>query len=116
MSIHYMISVFNFLGNCLQDIGYNCSQLQYLNLGWCENVGDIGVMSLAYGCPDLRALDLCGCVLITGNLYRFRVVNWYLNFLSLCHSIKYRQQSGLGSANISVTLNFLYLCLLYLAH
>ncbi|GAB2212938.1 hypothetical protein Droror1_Dr00020944 [Drosera rotundifolia] len=49
----------------LQAIGYNCSQLQYLNLGWCENVGDVGVTSLAYGCPDLRALDLCGCVLIT---------------------------------------------------
>lgn len=49
----------------LKDIGYNCNQLQYLNLGWCENVGDIGVMSLAYGCPDLRVLDLCGCVLIT---------------------------------------------------
>ncbi|GAB2270453.1 F-box protein skp2a [Dionaea muscipula] len=46
-------------------IGYNCSELQYLNLGWCENVGDLGVTSLAYGCPDLKALDLCGCVLIT---------------------------------------------------
>ncbi|CAI0625003.1 unnamed protein product [Linum tenue] len=40
-------------------------QLQSLNLGWCENVGDVGVMSLAYGCPDLRTLDLCGCVCIT---------------------------------------------------
>ncbi|KAL7176296.1 hypothetical protein ACSBR2_029776 [Camellia fascicularis] len=49
----------------LKTIGYNCRQLQSLNLGWCENVGDVGVMSLAYGCPDLRALDLCGCVLIT---------------------------------------------------
>ncbi|KAA8546490.1 hypothetical protein F0562_002771 [Nyssa sinensis] len=49
----------------LKAIGYNCHQLQSLNLGWCENVGDGGVMSLAYGCPDLRALDLCGCVLIT---------------------------------------------------
>ncbi|GAB2289938.1 F-box protein skp2b [Dionaea muscipula] len=49
----------------LQAIGYNCSQLQSLNLGWCENVGDLGVTSLAYGCPDLRALNLCGCVLIT---------------------------------------------------
>ncbi|XP_059630593.1 F-box protein SKP2B-like [Cornus florida] len=49
----------------LKAIGYNCGQLQSLNLGWCENVGDVGVMSLAYGCPDLRALDLCGCVLIT---------------------------------------------------
>ncbi|CAK7346867.1 unnamed protein product [Dovyalis caffra] len=49
----------------LQGIGRNCSQLQFLNLGWCENVGDVGVMSLAYGCPDLRTLDLCGCVCIT---------------------------------------------------
>lgn len=49
----------------LTAIGYNCNQLQFLNLGWCENVGDPGVMSLAYGCPDLRVLDLCGCVLIT---------------------------------------------------
>ncbi|KAH8515784.1 hypothetical protein H0E87_004290 [Populus deltoides] len=49
----------------LQAIGRNCSQLQSLNLGWCENVSDVGVMSLAYGCPDLRTLDLCGCVCIT---------------------------------------------------
>ncbi|CAL1412614.1 unnamed protein product [Linum trigynum] len=49
----------------LQAIGRNCNQLQSLNLGWCENVGDVGVMSLAYGCPDLRTLDLCGCVCIT---------------------------------------------------
>ncbi|KAL2232313.1 F-box protein SKP2A-like [Sesamum indicum] len=49
----------------LKAIGYNCNQLQSLNLGWCDRVGDEGVKSLAYGCPDLRALDLCGCVLIT---------------------------------------------------
>ncbi|XP_074286772.1 F-box protein SKP2A-like isoform X2 [Silene latifolia] len=49
----------------LQAIVYNCSELQTLNLGWCENVGVLGVTSLAYGCPNLRALDLCGCVLIT---------------------------------------------------
>ncbi|XP_021285351.1 F-box protein SKP2A isoform X2 [Herrania umbratica] len=49
----------------LQAIGQNCNVLQSLNLGWCENVGDLGVMSLAYGCPDLRCFDLCGCVLIT---------------------------------------------------
>ncbi|KAK6115614.1 hypothetical protein DH2020_007883 [Rehmannia glutinosa] len=49
----------------LKAIGYNCDKLQYLNLGWCDRVGDEGVKSLAYGCPDLRALDLCGCVLIT---------------------------------------------------
>ncbi|XP_062158367.1 F-box protein SKP2B-like [Alnus glutinosa] len=51
--------------SALQAIGRYCSQLQRLNLGWCENVSDVGVMSLAYGCPDLRTLDLCGCVLIT---------------------------------------------------
>ncbi|KAL5571716.1 hypothetical protein UlMin_021313 [Ulmus minor] len=49
----------------LQAIGSYCNQLQSLNLGWCENVSDVGVMSLAYGCPDLRTVDLCGCVLIT---------------------------------------------------
>ncbi|PWA83343.1 F-box domain, Leucine-rich repeat domain, L domain-like protein [Artemisia annua] len=51
--------------NALKAIGYNCRELQSVNLGWCEEVGDAGVMSLAYGCPDLRSLDLCGCVLIT---------------------------------------------------
>ena len=50
----------------MQAIGENCSQMQSLNLGWCEKISDDGVMSLAYGCPDLRSLDLCGCVLITG--------------------------------------------------
>ncbi|KAG6602148.1 F-box protein SKP2A, partial [Cucurbita argyrosperma subsp. sororia] len=51
----------------LQVIGQYCNHLQSVNLGWCENVSDVGVMSLAYGCPDLRSLDLCGCVLITDN-------------------------------------------------
>lgn len=50
----------------VQAIGHYCNLLQSVNLGWCENVSDVGVMSLAYGCPDLRILDLCGCVLITG--------------------------------------------------
>lgn len=50
----------------MQAIGYNCGELESLNLGWCEEVSDAGVMSLAFGCHDLRALDLCGCVLITG--------------------------------------------------
>ncbi|KAG7941734.1 hypothetical protein I3843_16G060100 [Carya illinoinensis] len=55
--------------SALQAIGCYCSQLQSLSLGWCDNVSDEGVMSLAYGCPDLRALDLCGCVCITGISY-----------------------------------------------
>ncbi|KAL0678744.1 hypothetical protein Bca4012_006725 [Brassica carinata] len=49
-------------------IGNNCNQMQSLNLGRCEKISDDGVMSLAYGCPDLRTLDLCGCVLITEEL------------------------------------------------
>ncbi|KAJ4965181.1 hypothetical protein NE237_017030 [Protea cynaroides] len=49
----------------LQAIAYNCKQLRYLNLGWCDGVTDVGVICLALGCPDLRSLDLCGCVLIT---------------------------------------------------
>ncbi|KAG2324366.1 hypothetical protein Bca52824_007094 [Brassica carinata] len=44
--------------NALQAIGENCNQMQSVNLGWCENISDDGVMSLAYGCPDLRTLDL----------------------------------------------------------
>lgn len=52
----------------LQAISFNCPKLQYLNLGWCEDISDEGVTNLAVGCPDLRALDLCGCVHITGNL------------------------------------------------
>ncbi|TKY74187.1 F-box protein SKP2B [Spatholobus suberectus] len=49
----------------LQAIGQYCNQLQSLNLGWCDNVGDVGVTSLACGCPNLRIVDLCGCVRIT---------------------------------------------------
>ncbi|KAH0893609.1 hypothetical protein HID58_056038 [Brassica napus] len=54
---------------CVQAIGNNCNQMQSLNLGRCEKISDDGVLSLAYGCPDLRTLDLCGCVLITGLYY-----------------------------------------------
>ena len=50
----------------MQVIAQNCAQLQSLNLGWCDDITDKGVTSLASGCPDLRAVDLCGCVLITG--------------------------------------------------
>ncbi|XP_047342675.1 F-box protein SKP2B-like [Impatiens glandulifera] len=51
--------------NVLQAIGYYCNELQSVNLGWCEKVGDAGVSCLAHGCPNLQALDLCGCILIT---------------------------------------------------
>ncbi|KAK9096256.1 hypothetical protein Sjap_021753 [Stephania japonica] len=54
----------------LKAIAHNCNRLQYLNLGWCEFVGDAGVISLARWCPDIRELDLCGCSLITGAITR----------------------------------------------
>lgn len=73
----------------MQAIGHYCNELQSLNLGWCEHVSDVGVMSLAYGCPDLRTLDLCGCVLITGILFKISAAQitvianclWYSYFL-----------------------------------
>jgi F-box and leucine-rich repeat protein 1 (S-phase kinase-associated protein 2) len=55
----------------MQAIARNCGQLQSLNLGWCDTVTDWGVTRLASGCPELRAVDLCGCVLITGNSSTF---------------------------------------------
>jgi F-box and leucine-rich repeat protein 1 (S-phase kinase-associated protein 2) len=57
----------------VQAIALNCGQLQSLNLGWCDSITDKGGTSLASGCPELRALDLCGCVLITGNVQYWRV-------------------------------------------
>ncbi len=65
----------------MQAIARNCGQLQSLNLGWCEDVTDKGVTSLASGCPDLRALDLCGCVLITGNL-QYLYIYFFVTFFS----------------------------------
>ncbi|KAJ0085130.1 hypothetical protein Patl1_08188 [Pistacia atlantica] len=91
----------------LQAIGRNCSELQSLNLGWCENVGDVGVMSLAYGCPDLRSLDLCGCVHITDDSV-IALANRCLHLISLglyyCRNITDRamyDEEGLKSLNIS---------------
>ena len=38
-----------------------------MNLGWCERVTAAGVAALAAGCPGLRALDLCGCIWVSGS-------------------------------------------------
>uniref|UniRef100_A0A0D3DQU0 Uncharacterized protein n=1 Tax=Brassica oleracea var. oleracea TaxID=109376 RepID=A0A0D3DQU0_BRAOL len=49
--------------NAVDAIENHCHELQEsLISAKCD-----GFMNLAYGCPDLRALDLCGCVLITGH-------------------------------------------------
>ncbi|KAK9167247.1 hypothetical protein Scep_002438 [Stephania cephalantha] len=74
----------------LTAIAHNCHRLQYLNLGWCEFVGDAGVMSLARRCPDLRELDLCGCSLITDDsIVALAERCLYLRSLDLyqCHNI-----------------------------
>lgn len=60
----------------MQAIAQNCALLQSLNLGWCDGVTDKGVTSLASGCPDLRAVDLCGCVLITG-IWPDSFITWF---------------------------------------
>lgn len=53
--------------NCAwQALAQNCSGLQYLNVGWCEQITDVGVTALALGCRDLRFVDFCGCLQITG--------------------------------------------------
>ncbi|KAK9162513.1 hypothetical protein Syun_003415 [Stephania yunnanensis] len=74
----------------LTAIAHNCHRLQYLNLGWCEFVGDAGVMSLSRRCPDLRELDLCGCSLITDDsIVALAEGCLYLRSLDLyqCHNI-----------------------------
>ncbi|XP_016544262.2 F-box/LRR-repeat protein 7-like [Capsicum annuum] len=71
---HYQnLRVLNFYGcvraatdMALKAIGFYCNRMQTINLGWCDKIGDEGVMSLSYSCLDLRALDIGGCVLITG--------------------------------------------------
>ncbi|KAK6246313.1 hypothetical protein QUC31_001085 [Theobroma cacao] len=87
----------------LQAIGRNCNMLQSLNLGWCENVGDLGVMSLAYGCPDLRCLDLCGCVLITDDSV-IALANECLHLRSLglyyCRNITDRAMYSLAHSRV----------------
>ncbi|KAL2519927.1 F-box protein SKP2A [Forsythia ovata] len=87
----------------LKAIGFNCNQLQSLNLGWCDHVGDEGVKSLAYGCPDLRALDLCGCLLITDesvialakNCLRLRSLDLYY-----CQNITDRAMYSLAQSRV----------------
>ena len=57
-----------------QALAQNCSQLQLLNVGWCELITDAGVTALAVGCPDLRVVDFCGCLRITGSVRIFKTI------------------------------------------
>ncbi|KHG19585.1 F-box SKP2A -like protein [Gossypium arboreum] len=89
--------------HALQAIGRNCNMLQSLNLGWCDNVGDLGVMSLAYGCHDLRCLDLCGCVRITDDSV-IALANECLHLRSLglyyCRNITDRAMYSLAHSRV----------------
>ncbi|OIW14467.1 hypothetical protein TanjilG_19883 [Lupinus angustifolius] len=87
----------------LQAIGRYCNQLQSLNLGWCENVGDVGVMSLAYGCPDLRTVDLCGCVRITDDSVVALANRCHLSSLGLyyCKNITDRAMYSLAQSKVN---------------
>ncbi|TYG53387.1 hypothetical protein ES288_D09G105700v1 [Gossypium darwinii] len=86
----------------LQAIGQNCNMLHSLNLGWCDNVGDLRVTSLAYGCPDLRCLDLCGCVRITDRAMYSLAHSRVKNKASIWQPMMGRyDEEGLRSLNIS---------------
>ncbi|KAK4276687.1 hypothetical protein QN277_014808 [Acacia crassicarpa] len=87
----------------LQAIGRCCNELQSLNLGWCENVGDVGVVSLAHGCPDLRTLDLCGCICITDDSVVALATSCpYLRSLGLyyCQNITDRSMHSLAESKV----------------
>ncbi|KFK44465.1 hypothetical protein AALP_AA1G259800 [Arabis alpina] len=64
------LKILNLSGCAIRE---NCNQMQSLNLGWCENTGNDEVMSLAYGCPDLRTLDL----------FVVALANWCVHLRSL---------------------------------
>ncbi|KAG2243729.1 hypothetical protein Bca52824_094431 [Brassica carinata] len=76
--------------------------MQSVNLGWCENISDDGVMSLAYGCPDLRTLDLFGCVLITDESVVALANSVHLRSLGLyyCRNITDRAMYSLAQSGV----------------
>lgn len=41
-------------------LGRNCHALTHLNMSWCTEVGDMGIESVARGCPLLRNLLILG--------------------------------------------------------
>lgn len=49
----------------LQELAKHCTALQSLNLGWCGQISDKGILAFTRGCSDLRVIDLCRCSLIT---------------------------------------------------
>jgi len=49
----------------VMEVARQCSNLQSLNLGYCENVTDASVMEVARRCSNLQTLDLNSCRNIT---------------------------------------------------
>ena len=43
----------------------NCHQLESLNLTWCVQITDAGVVAVASGCPSLGLLSLHGILGVT---------------------------------------------------
>ncbi|KAF0689499.1 Aste57867_19056 [Aphanomyces stellatus] len=59
------------LNNCglLTDVSVaalaQCAHLAWVNLAWCENVTDAGVLDMAKGCPELEEVVLTYCSQLT---------------------------------------------------
>ena len=50
----------------IQELASKCSQLEVLDVSWCPLVS-VGVRALAFGCPNLRVLNLRGCTSVDDN-------------------------------------------------
>jgi hypothetical protein len=46
-------------------LGAGCSQLQKIDLSYCNQVSDFGVSALGAGCSQLQVVDLLGCEKVT---------------------------------------------------
>ncbi|KAJ0795796.1 putative leucine-rich repeat domain superfamily [Helianthus annuus] len=91
-----------FSENGIEFVGY-WRQLESINLGWCYKLGDAGVMSLAYGCPNLNAIDLFQCISVTDESV-IALANNCLHLRSLglchCHSITDRAMYALARGRV----------------
>lgn len=63
----------------LSDLGLGCKHLQQLNLSFCINVTNRGLIKLAQGCPSLADLDIRECSLVTASVVnRLQTAGFYL--------------------------------------
>jgi hypothetical protein len=47
------------------EVGRGYPNLQTLNLDYCRNITDAGLMEVGRGCPNLQTLNLWNCTNIT---------------------------------------------------